>query len=352
MESANEILNSKNVPEDKIITFFKANLRPDYDHSKYHWQYFTSTKSQLFISQNKDELICTQGMIFYPLMFAGKFVNSAKSESSFLLTDFRGKGYFEKLYAYAVNDCVENDINVFWGFTALGEVWSKKLKFEVYDIFYESQYFLSKKIELISYFKSNVPFKDKLRNLIKTLFNRNKKLNIDTLCTIEKRDLKQNEDLINWVNNQWFYENPNSVTLSNCYSFLIDRVAQNHSINYTFQIISINGAVCGYFILNHSNSKTTYLVDIVLLANALNVTVFQSIVEWIKINYDYERVSYLGNIQNIYNKSIFELFTPSKSRLSLLKDMQFVLKVTNKNSSFKNIDNFVLNGLWTEGFKI
>ncbi len=352
MESSVEILNSKNIPEDKIITFFKANLRPDFNHSKYHWQYFTSTKSQLFISQNKDELICTQGMIFYPLMFAGKFVNSAKSESSFLLTDYRGKGFFETLYAHAVNDCIENDINVFWGFTALGGVWSKKLGFEVYDIFYESQYFLSKKIELFSHFKSNVPLKDKLTNIIRTLFNRDKKLNCDSLCTIEKRDLRQNEDLINRINNQWLYENPNSVTLSNSFSFLIDRVAQNQYINYTFQTISINGAASGYFILNHSNLKTTYLVDIVLLTNALTLSVFQSVIDWIKMNYDYDRVSYLGNIQNAYNKSIFELFSSTKSRLSLLKDMQFVLKVTNENSSFKNIENIVLNGLWTEGFKI
>jgi hypothetical protein len=353
MESTEQLINSRSLDEQKIVLFFREHLRESYDAMKYKWQYLSDNKSILLFLQKNHQLICTQGMIYYPMSIGGEYYDSAKSESSFLLSDFRGMGYFEKIYAEAITESQKRGIYIFWGFTALGKIWKIKLGFEVFDILFETQYFLSKKVQFLSLLKKKEPLLKKINSLVfftKKQFK--KKPIVLSNFKIEICDLSQKEQLIHSINAQWLLENPNIVSISNNFSFLLNRVYQNSSVKYSFQVVYLDNIPVGYFILNHGNGKISYLVEIVLLKHCLDKDILQSILIWIKGQFKFKRVCYLGNIKNNYNNSIFEIFQSLDSSLNLVPDMQFVLKNSNAKIELLRIENFVINGLWTEGFKI
>jgi hypothetical protein len=353
MENTEQLINSRSLDEEKIVLFFKEHLRESYDATKFKWQYLSDNKSILLFLQMNNQLICTQGMIYYPMSIKGKYFDSAKSESSFLLTDFRGKGYFEKIYEEAIAESQKRGIHIFWGFTALGKIWKSKLGFEVFDILFETQYFLSRKVQFLSLLKKKEPLLKKINSIVFFAKNQFKKKPIIlSNCKIEICDLSQKEKLIHSINAQWHLENPNVVSISNNFSFLLNRVYQNSSVKYSFQVVYLDNIPVGYFVLNHGNGKLSYLVEIVLLKQSLNKDILQFILIWIKGQFKFNRVCYLGNIQNNYNNAIFEIFQSLDSSLNLVPDMQFVLKNLNSNIDLLKIENFVINGLWTEGFKI
>jgi hypothetical protein len=350
MQSTVKQINSRNTELEELIIFFNANLRTNYTIEKYNWQYRSHPLSNLYLLTCDEGIICSQGMIYFPLMFKGIKINSVKSESSFLLPEYRGNSNFENLYFHSINDCIKNDINIFWGFTALGLLWEKKLGFQVFDVFCETQYFLSSRIEFLSVIKRKNSISQKLKDLNRLVFkciSANKNLNLK----IQTIDFDTSIEFIDQLNKKWITENPDLISLSNDSSFLRFRVKDNPALHYTFHSITEGNQPIGYFILNQENKKTLYMVDIVITNSSITDTTVLEIISWIKRNYKHQRLSYLGNSKNRYNTLISSLLEKQGAQTKLIQDMQFVLKVTDAKINLK-INQLTLNGLWTEGFKI
>ena len=113
---------------------FLKRVRPFYTSDIIKWQYsYNNNNSGLFLGYDKDIVFAAQGMIPITLSLKDKFLLSAKSESSLLDENYRGKGLFEEIYDKAISASEADEIKTFWGFTKVTVVWGKKLKFETYE---------------------------------------------------------------------------------------------------------------------------------------------------------------------------------------------------------------------------
>ena len=144
-----EIVESKSLDPEKVLHYMKNILRPFYSTSILDWKYSNTKEANtagLFFMLNENKIISSQGFIPIRLWIEGKSVKSAKSESSFLSSEYRWKGLFEEPYFKSIEGCKSSDIDIFWSFTMLVKIWKEKLGFNLHNILYESRLQLSLRI--------------------------------------------------------------------------------------------------------------------------------------------------------------------------------------------------------------
>jgi hypothetical protein len=359
MDNGNEIEYKKLVQNDKNqYDYLTSNVRKNYSDEILNWQYLNlNYHSGLFFAYHGNTIISSQGMIPIYLLFQEKILLSAKSESSFLIPDYRGKGHFENLYFYTIEKSKKDNIDCFWGFTIVSKVWKNKLKFNVFDgIIYESILQISSTKSLKIIVNSNESISRKIGKTTRVLFdffrskNRIKKSNN---LLVKLTDLKNESEKKNLceVYQKWKTNYPEFVCLNFDLDFLNWRIASNPMNNYRIISLFSDKEIIGYGIINDKN-ELAYLLDFIV-SNPIYINEgLSSLLHYLKQNSKSSHVVFWATRLNNYSSQIHELMLGFGAKLYQNNSMNFVYKNDLEEIEKTGIHNFYLNALWTEGFKI
>lgn len=342
------------------ISFLKKEVRPFYNEQVLTWQYcrWENLNSSLYFLKEDKKYIASQGMIPINLISENKSRLTAKSESSFLLPDFRGKGLFEDLYSYNIEKSEEDKAELIWGFTALSNVWRKKLNFDVYDgLISETELQLSTRISIRSLFGKKLPFKETLKQGVKIALNtfKNKKIpSIYPKKYAKEIDLKnrQNMDDLQSVFETWKRNYFSFIGIDLTPDFIEWRLLKNPLLKYKIIGLYEDSKLYGFGIVNHT-SDYSYLVE-VIIDNPVKIKdgIYSLLKFWKNLKVS-SHINYWASNRNEYCNEISGILSDLGARKMINKHMNFVYKKTIHNSfTVNDINLFYINGLWTEGFKI
>ena len=143
-------------PHTNLISFMNQNLMHGVDKKTFDWEYFYDSEHMVFsVAENEQgEIIATQSFLPYPLIINNQKIITGKSENSFLDSNYRGKGIFENIYSFGVDECSKIGVQIIWGFTALVKLWREKLGFLVDNtLIYEGYFYAG--LPSLKYYFSN-----------------------------------------------------------------------------------------------------------------------------------------------------------------------------------------------------
>jgi len=342
------------------LSFLKNNLRAFYNKNILKWQYCTNQKrhSNLYLLKLNNEFCASQGMIPIQLVSENKSRLTVKSESSFLLPKYRGKGLFEDLYSYNIEKSTQDKAELIWGFTPASKVWRKKLKFEVYNgIITETLLQLSANLAFKALFKENLSPKKIIK---KSLYIGIKTLSNKKIPKVSKKNYAKEIDLttkidmnsIQKVYKNWKNNNLNLINIDLSPEYLIWRLINNPMLKYTVIGLYENEKLYGFGIVN-STTNYSYLVELIVENNEnLNKGVYSLLQYWKNVNKS-SHINYWASNQNEYSSKIRKILFELGAKQIINNDMNFVVKKTLHNTfNINDIKSFYITGLWTEGYVI
>ena len=295
-----------NTSDTEQVSFLKKNLRPFYTEEILKWQYLRwDCNSCLYLTNLDGKYIASQGMIPINLVCNGNIKLSAKSESSFMLPEYRGRGLFEALYEYTIKKSEEDNTELIWGFTALSKVWRNILKFDVYDgLISETKFQLNFKTAFLSAFKDNPRIGNKLKQATKAFIASLKTNKIPkSLDAYQAKELnlQENETTkeIYHLFKLWNDKNDDQICINIDGEYLKWRIVDNPLVTYKLIGVYNNQQLVGYGIINQTNS-TNYLVEfIVPSSNELENCLF-CLLQQLKSKNDRSHVIYWASNRNPY----------------------------------------------------
>lgn len=322
---------------DDLVNFIQLNSREHYSGKIFKWQY-SDEHSNICIIQEEKNILGTQGMITSYLKFKQHSILSHKSETTFIHESLRGKGQFELLYKTSVDNAMKHDSKIIWGFTALGNLWEKKLKFNCdRNLISESN--------LIIGFNDINRSKKKIYYFIKSTFTFVKlKLNSKPRLTAEEQVITELKD----------FEQFNYVTSD-------IGVSIDYNSKHTYNRI-IKSPLIKYKLLKFKlENKTEALILFHIKNNELLISEFlyhseQFITDIIKLIYQFGRKNKVTNIRfwanqkNPFYKKVFDKIEMVGGKTYSVTDMQFVYKINDVDLEDLALSGYFINGLWTEGF--
>lgn len=340
------------------IEFIVKNVRDFYNKDIAYWQYAdTDLSTGLYFAQKDNIFIASQGMIPIYLNVQGKKVLTAKSESSFLLPNYRGQGIFEKLYSHTIEKSSQSSIHCFWGFTSLSKVWRRLLSFEVFDsIIQESELQISLYRSIFAIRSGSSSLFDKCKKLCKSIYSEiklKKRPHIYAEFSASFLDLNNSNhiSLICELYKMWSINHPDYVSMYCDHSYIKWRVADNPITKYEIIGIYKNNLLIGMCILNDRKGKS-YMLDFIVSDIDLLSLSFDTLLLFVKKHTLISHIIYWASNKNDYSNKIHKLMKKYGAFIYINENMNFVIK--NISGTYDNIDisKYYLNGLWTEGFKI
>jgi hypothetical protein len=341
------------------LNFLIKNVRNFYSKNIVNWQYQNSSSNTgLYFVQVENSYVASQGMIPILLNVYGKETLTAKSESSFLLPEFRGKGIFEALYFHTIASSQKDGVEIIWGFTALSNVWRDKLKFEVFDgIIHDSELQIQFSSDIYSTWNRRQSLANKLKQTFKALVSLSRSKNLTKQlgdCRVELMDTKNLIDVNNILAlyNQWGANHSNLIHIEVNREYLNWRICSNPVIQYKIIGIYKKQNLIGLAILNDTENKA-YLVDFVVPEKDDLGYCFTELIRFLKHHNSLSHLIYWASHKNNYTKSIHSLFKSHGANCYVNTSMNFVVKKPSSNQTSKiEISDYCINGLWTEGFRI
>lgn len=346
--------------EPKQISFLQKNVRSFYDDKILNWQYhgLGDLNSSLYLLEENDQYIAAQGMI--PIYLTSQNISrlTAKSESSFLLPDFRGKGLFEDLYSHTIDKATEDKVEFIWGFTALSKVWRKKLKFDVYEgLVTEAELQLSFRLAIRSALDKKLSFGSLFKQTIKSVINVLKNTRPSVTAThnkvseIDFTNLKDMSSVLT-VFEKWKNDHPSYISIDLTAEYLQWRLDKNPKLKYKLIGLYHKDELYGFGIIN-TTSSYAYLVEFIVPDRAKLKDGLHLLLNYCKGLNTSSHINYWASNQNEYSSEIFDILSALGAKKTVNNSMNFVYKST-KYNSFKtdDVSQFYINGLWTEGFKI
>lgn len=340
-----------------IIEFNDSVLNHDVDEKVWDWEFNTIDGTVFTLAKDGEVIAGTQSMLPVDICISGQRIKSAKSETSYLSPDYRGKKIFEKLYAIAVDETVKNGSLVIWGFTPAVKAWKKNLGFYVYE----------KSMSEVSLHKS--PYKlfktlKSSRNLlygmgkfliynasfIKTYFRAISALK--NSCTLEVKPSLKNKSDLNKLFREMLKANPDLIYIDMNEEYIDWRVKRNPAVKYNQAFFYRNEELAGYVIY----SMNTGRLNIADVCYGTDKEVLKYILRHIlNIHPECTILTYWGNSKCFVSKDVFALLECIGGKTSQDADRNFVFQKYNPEISLEqleNLSNWHINGLWTEGFHI
>ncbi len=319
------------------------------------WEFCAHQNTIFTTLTDNNAIIATQSMLPIKLMIGEQCFESSKSETSYLEAAYRGQKLFEKLYSFAIEKAVEKGSTLIWGFTPAVSAWKKNFMFSVHEENIKcveilvKPYTITKAINnsrnifvaIGKYFVKNI-FVFKNQILANFLFKTNKKIEITN--TIQNFSDYQN--LFNEIKK----EKINLIHIDYNKEYLNWRLKNNPVIKYETKYYYINSVISGWVTYSINNDR---LVIVDLLYNEVDTLKF-ILKSLLQVDGDFTRIFYWGNFACNISNLVFKLFSEIGSIPQIDKARSFVYKpVANNNSNYLNdLDNWHINGLWTEGFNI
>src|SRR5690606_28834721 len=125
------IENRDSAKNADVIEVLDKVLAHNVSPAVWDWEFNTNKHAVFTIAKEGDTIAGTQSMLPVVLSVCGNKMATAKSETSYLFSEYRGRGIFEKLYLLATEATQKNGTEIIWGFTPAVKAWRNNLKFEV-----------------------------------------------------------------------------------------------------------------------------------------------------------------------------------------------------------------------------
>jgi hypothetical protein len=342
------------------IAFLAEEVRDFYSQEIYKWQYFRFdwANSTLYFVQDGNRYIASQGMIPIHLSSGKHLGFTVKSESSFLLPEFRGSSTFVDLYNYTIRQATLDGAQLVWGFTALSKVWRKKLGFYVYDdIITESELQLSVRKSIQQAIINHRKFSERLKRITKELIVSIKTRRISRSLNsrnVRELDLEDEQDYreMSMLFKDWKKTNNNFICIELSKEYLTWRISNNPKLQYKLYGLFRGGQMYGFAIIN-TTSSYAYLMELIVQSGTQIAEALDDIIVYLKQTGEYCHLTYWASRKNPYCRQVHAALQANGARETVNSSMNFVLKATEHNRfDTSSIDNYYINGLWTEGFSI
>ncbi len=324
------------VKSEDLIDFIRISSRDFYSRKILEWQY-KNPESKLFLVGDEGNILGTQGMIRYDLIFNDRSFISHKSETTFLAESLRGKGMFEKLYAGSVAGAYETGSQFIWGFTALGTLWERKLKFGYDDsCIHEAS--------LVCGISKDSGIARKLYHGLKILKTKSKLFSANEKYTVEAEDFAD----LDFVDDYKDYFMRNSVRLDYQSESVKNRVFNSPVLKYQKLVVRKNGLEMAVLIVAH-NKYDLNISDVLCKPDISLKNLLKAVFRYAahqKLNV----IRFWGNIHNLKYKEIFDAFKENSGRIEPVRDMQLIYQFRNEELEKLDRSSYYINGLWTEGF--
>ena len=361
-------IEKNSIDVENTISFLKSIFSHPMSNEVWDWEFNTfPNETVLTIIKANNNTVGTQFMLPVPLNINGIETLSGKCENTYLNSEYKGTGVFDKLFNYAVECSVNKGMKALWAFTPAIKVYGEKFGFTVFE---DIMYNFSSRIDkpTMGYFEKFS--QNKLMNTVKysyyysiyktacakrdfNLFKQKAKYN----KVIEQyKILDQVNDFLEidefYIQLRLQYKNLIHIEIKEPYFNW--RIGKNINLSYIKKFFYKNGTLQGYYIVAlNSNTEASITEFSHLNELTSNVMITNLLNEFSKLGV--KNYNYFGNIENKINEANFNLFKNFGGKIQLNKSMPFVMKqIPDLNSDSANLNiskNWYLNGMWTEGFK-
>ncbi len=340
-----------NDDEIGISKFLEKNLPYPFSSDFFNWQYNREGAIFYYIEDElENQVVGVNGLIPYFLTDKVGVYKTAKSETSYLSSTHQGKGLFKKLYHDLMIKSKHDGFDLVWGFTKLGELWSK-LGFNV------AEGYLSESTIVIhpSYAlqKTKFPNENRFKSILRFFYNKYRQVYLYLFLNFlkDKNKITQKSDFIDYselmIFNQKLKEKNPELLFFELNKCNIDNVLlKNPKLNYHFISFYNKDIMIGYLIYTEKNFSVN-ITDIQSLDNYYLEKMLLSFFR--NINGQVYDISYFGNYQNEKSKFIFNFFKKINASNSF-SEMKIVYKLNSEkiSSNILNLKNWYINSLWTE----
>jgi hypothetical protein len=321
-----------------LIDYISNTRNKNYKKEFLLWQY-SDPKSNIYIVEDQNQICGTQGMIPFSLRFKKQLFLTHKSETTYVSDQLRGTGLFENLYARSTENAIKDGAGIIWGFTALGNLWEKKLGFKCdRDLISESNLIIGfrgiKISKKLFYYivKSIIIF-------IKLLLSSKPRMKFDEQ---DLNDLREFEKFSLHSN----FTNYVGVDFSS--KELKNRIINSPVINYKTLKVKIGDNLEGLVLFHIKNNEL--LISEFFYESDKNLSDVLKTIYQFAIKRRVTNIRFWANSKNSYYKKIFEKMELFGGKTNSMNDMQFVYKINKDSIIDLPLSEYLINGLWTEGF--
>jgi hypothetical protein len=286
----------------------------------------------------------------------GKTILTAKSENAVLDDSYKERGgiIFSKVYNKNSKQVKEKGITIYWGYTHEIRLWRDILRFDAKEIMLSNIIILSP-LSLRQY-------KKQYQSLIKAALKYVKDIAAAAITGIKINTKKSNFSkytikndptnfslvpaLLNEVRNKWGIR----VSLSMRPDYVNWRILSNPNLKYRHHFFFAGNQLVGYYLYSINNDSIANIADILFSTETVLDDMLLHFMGQAKINKG-KSVDYFHNSLNNYSHHV-------SSRLRMLfggnvfpnTAMCWLLKNESSNI-LPPIEYWLMNALWTEGFR-
>ncbi len=342
---------------DDIVAFHNAEYDDHRKPEHWVWEYqgYCSDLAVFAIMKDGERVIATQGMMPYHIKVRGQRFLFAKGENTLLSPEYRGGPLGLELYAHVESLCQARGMECIWGFTPASKA-IRRYGFQTYeDVMHDSRYFLSLRGALASTRNDNTSSARRLTRSLRLVAlwatsSIRRRPRISAAGFSLKEHLANDHDLGDlYVRLRTNY--PGLIHIDLDQEYLTWRVFDHPIFKYKTYFIYEGELLRAYALVNTHDCAQAYLTDFTFESAGAGAFLLQEILDQMRAA-GIRCVSFLGNIRNPTMGSTFRLlrrfgFVHSSTA------MHFVLRnlAFNDESSLFDIENWYMNGLWTEGYR-
>jgi len=361
----------------KIVKLHNKTYGMDRTVAHWKWEYKGNYPDNFVygVIVDKGRIAGTQGMLPIDINILGKKHFSGKSESSLLDSDYRGGTLFTDIYEYTMSLCKDRKMSCVWGFTSAVKVWRHKLNFQVYEndmtdarivLNRTATFFMNLKSEIRSFYTSWRTKRTTLRKAMGTVWGKLKGggggkgesgpplPKIDQDIKVSKnyklenapRSVKDIELLYKRLRKKY----PNLIHMNLDEKYIKWRIKNNPHINYKHYFVYEGDNLRAYCYFNPKREKrVAYLSDLTFEDLGAGKFLLDHLLKELK-SQKYAYMNFLGNRSNPMMALVLSLLQSKGAKLTP-NSQAFVLRnvLYSDEKVLYNMENWYLNGLWTEG---
>jgi GNAT superfamily N-acetyltransferase len=354
-----ESVDFSSVTTDKareFVHFHNSYFGAERSVENWLWQYagYRPDKAIFTGLRNGDELIATQGMMPILMNAGGEIAFSGKSENTLMLPAYRGQGYMEDLYEYAVEICKARGFEFIWGFTSATKAF-KRFGFKIARMI---QWFerpgLNFKLGVNSYLRSTKPLSSRILETAKYMVRYFTKIRQMTLPEVNAgNNCEIFEGTIRTKEVTEFYQrirekNPRLISLAYDEDFIKWRIRNHPFLQYRQYQVVEQGRLKAYAFVAEKAGKAR-------IGDLTSEDKLSALMLLNRITRDYS--NYVASILIPLNPwDVLAQETIDALRQFSFTPMppeNFVLRSLSKKKQYEdlsNAPNWHINGLWTDGY--
>ncbi len=344
---------------DEIVSFHNAAYGDNRKPEHWAWEYkgHYPSLSVFTVIKNGERIIATQGMMPYYIKVQGERLLFAKSDNTLLSPEYRGGTLFQDFYNYAVSLCQARGMECIWGYTPAVTAF-RRFGFRVYeDVMHDSKSILSLRRVLARVHDDNVSVAKRVTKSLKAVALSAFSSILRTMCRTSDTGFSVKEHLANQHDLENLYvrlrtSHPDLIHIDLDEKYLGWRIYGHPIFKYKTYFVYEGDLLRAYAIVNTHDRDRAYLTDFTLETVSAGEFLLKELLRQMCAE-DTGYISFFGNVRNPTMKRTFHLLR----RFGFVRRptaMNFVLRnlTFDDESTLFDVENWYMNGLWTEGYRM